>query len=80
MVLIEDGTRVKPRDVAATVFGSVAGILKAERVTLNFLGRLSGIASETARYVEEVRGLDVAIYDTRKTTPGLRLLEKYILM
>ncbi|MFC2031909.1 carboxylating nicotinate-nucleotide diphosphorylase [Chloroflexota bacterium] len=78
--LIEDGTRVKPGDIVAAVSGSVAGILKAERVALNFLTQLSGIASETARYVEEVRGLNVGIYDTRKTTPGLRILEKYAVL
>ncbi len=76
-VLIKDGSKVKPGDTAATVSGSVSSILKAERVAINFLCRLSGIASETARYVDEVRGLNVNIYDTRKTTPGLRLLEKY---
>ena len=76
-VLIKDGTRVKPGDIVATIFGSVASILKAERVVLNFLQRLSGIASQTAQYIDKVRGLDVNITDTRKTTPGLRLLEKY---
>jgi len=76
-VLVQDGTRVRPGDTVATVFGSVAGILKAERVALNFLQRLSGIASQTARYVAETYGFVVNITDTRKTTPGLRLLEKY---
>jgi nicotinate-nucleotide pyrophosphorylase (carboxylating) len=59
------------------VSGSIASILKAERVALNFLQRLSGIASETNRYVAKVEGLPVRIMDTRKTTPGLRSLEKY---
>lgn len=75
--LVADGTRVRPGDVIATLEGAVASILQAERVALNFLQHLSGIASETARYVEAVKGLPVFILDTRKTTPGLRLLEKY---
>jgi nicotinate-nucleotide pyrophosphorylase (carboxylating) len=76
-VLIKDGTAIKPGDIAATVDGSIGSILKAERTALNFLQRLSGIATLTAQYVAEVRGTDTKIYDTRKTTPGLRLLEKY---
>jgi nicotinate-nucleotide pyrophosphorylase (carboxylating) len=76
-ILLEDGARVKPGSKVATVSGSIASILKAERVALNFLQRLSGIASETNRYVEAVKGLPVRIKDTRKTTPGLRSLEKY---
>ena len=76
-ILIEDGTAVQPGDIAGTVSGSVISILKAERVVLNFLQRLSGIASTTARYVTETKGLGVKILDTRKTTPGLRPLEKY---
>ncbi len=75
--LIKDGTKVKRGDIAATVSGRVISILKAERVALNFLQRLSGIASVTAQYVAEVRGTKARITDTRKTTPGLRLLEKY---
>ena len=76
-VLIEDGARVQPGDVIANVLGSVVSILKAERVALNFLQKLSGIASQTAQYIAETRGFTVSITDTRKTTPGLRLLEKY---
>jgi nicotinate-nucleotide pyrophosphorylase (carboxylating) len=76
-VLLEDGARVKPGSEVARLSGSVASILKAERVALNFLQRLSGIASQTNRYVEAVRGLPVRIMDTRKTTPGLRALEKH---
>jgi len=76
-VLIKDGAKVKPGDIMATVSGRVTSILKAERVALNFLQRLSGIASQTARYVTKTRGLAANISDTRKTTPGLRLLEKY---
>jgi len=76
-ILLEDGVTVKPGSKVARVSGSIASILKAERVALNFLQRLSGIASETNRYVEAVRGLPVRIMDTRKTTPGLRSLEKH---
>lgn len=76
-VLIKDGTAVQPGDIAATITGSVISILKAERVALNFLQRLSGIASLTARYMAETSGLNIKITDTRKTTPGLRSLEKY---
>ena len=74
---LEDGSKVEPGSIIARVEGKVASILKAERVALNFLQRLSGVASETNRYVEAVKGLPVRIMDTRKTTPGLRLLEKY---
>jgi nicotinate-nucleotide pyrophosphorylase (carboxylating) len=76
-VLLEDGARIQPGSKVANVSGSVASILAAERVALNFLQRLSGIASETHRYVEAVKGLPVRIMDTRKTTPGLRSLEKH---
>ena len=76
-VLIRDGTKVQPGDIVATISGRVINILKAERTALNFLQRLSGIASLTAKYVAKTAGLAVNITDTRKTTPGLRLLEKY---
>jgi len=76
-VLLEDGAKVDSGSIITKVEGKVASILKAERVALNFLQRLSGIASETNRYVEAVKELPVQITDTRKTTPGLRLLEKY---
>jgi nicotinate-nucleotide pyrophosphorylase (carboxylating) len=76
-ILIEDGAEVKPGDIVAKIEGRVASILKAERVALNFLQRLSGIASETGHYVQAVKGLPVQITDTRKTTPGLRTLDKY---
>lgn len=75
--MLEDGVRVKPGSRVAKVSGNIASILKGERVALNFLQRLSGIATETDRYVQTIRGLPVRIMDTRKTTPGLRLLEKY---
>ena len=73
----EDGSSVAPGDRLAAVTGCVASMLKAERTALNFVQRLSGIATETRRYVEAVEGLDARIVDTRKTTPGLRKLEKY---
>ena len=76
-ILIKDGTAVQTGDIAATIVGSVTGMLKAERTALNFLQRLSGIASLTAQYVAEISGFDAKIVDTRKTTPGLRRLEKY---
>jgi nicotinate-nucleotide pyrophosphorylase (carboxylating) len=66
-----------PEDFVAEVEGPVASILKAERTALNLLQRLSGIATETSRFVREVSGYGAAILDTRKTTPGLRALEKY---
>jgi nicotinate-nucleotide pyrophosphorylase (carboxylating) len=75
--ILQDGAGLEPGAEIAKVSGGIAGILKAERTALNFLQRLSGIASETRRYVERVQGLPVRIMDTRKTTPGLRPLEKY---
>ncbi len=75
--IIPDGSAVRPGDIAGRVGGKVAGILQAERTALNFLQRLSGIASLTAEYVARVQGYAVEIRDTRKTTPGLRALEKY---
>jgi nicotinate-nucleotide pyrophosphorylase (carboxylating) len=74
---LQDGTEVKPGDVLAKIEGKTSSILKAERVALNFLQHLSGIASETTRYVKAVSSLPVYITDTRKTTPGFRTLEKY---
>ena len=76
-ILVEDGAEVSPGDVVADLEGSVAGILKAERVALNFLQRLSGIATATNAYVKAVNGTKARIIDTRKTVPGLRQLEKY---
>ena len=75
--LIQDGSAVQPGDVVGFVEGSVSSILKAERTALNLLQRLSGIATETRRYVQAVAGHKARILDTRKTTPGLRALEKY---
>ena len=74
---LADGTRVLPQMELLRVSGPVIDLLKAERVALNLLQRLSGIATLTARFVEAVKGTAVRITDTRKTTPGLRVLEKY---
>ncbi len=75
--LAADGASLYAGRIVANLRGPAAGILMAERVALNFLQRLSGIASSTQRYVNAVAGLPVRIVETRKTTPGLRLLEKY---
>ena len=77
--LVEDGARVEAGPVAG-VSGSLRMILTGERTALNFLARLSGIATLTRRYVDAVEGTSVAILDTRKTTPGLRALEKYAVL
>jgi len=73
----KDGSAVRAGQVVGRVSGKVVSILKAERVALNFLQRLSGVASLTAQYVAQTEGTKAGIYDTRKTTPGLRFLEKY---
>ena len=73
----EDGTAVQPGDTVLHVAGHARGILAAERTALNFMQRLSGVASLTHRYVATVQGTHAAILDTRKTTPGWRALEKY---
>jgi len=75
--LVVDGDSVAVDAVIAEVSGPAAGILTAERTALNFLQRMSGIATTTARYVETVDGTGVQILDTRKTVPGLRALDKY---
>lgn len=74
---MRDGAALGPGDVIARVSGRMASILKAERTALNFIRRLSGIATVTAAYVSAVKGYPTRIVDTRKTTPGLRALEKY---
>lgn len=74
---VADGTRTCPDMALLTVSGPVVDLLKAERVALNLLQRLSGIATLTAEFVEKVKVYAVRITDTRKTTPGLRVLEKY---
>lgn len=73
----QDGDAIRPGDVLAYLRGPARGLLTAERVALNFVQRLSGIATATAAYVRAVEGLPVRIVDTRKTTPGLRVLERY---
>jgi len=75
--LCRDGDRIKKGKRIISIRGSAKSILSAERTALNFLGRLSGVATLTAEYVKEVKGTGAKIYDTRKTTPGLRDLEKY---
>ncbi len=74
---VREGARCKRGTVLATVTGRARSILSCERVALNFVQRLSGIATMTREFVDEVRGTGVKILDTRKTTPNLRLLEKY---
>jgi nicotinate-nucleotide pyrophosphorylase (carboxylating) len=74
---VADGARVAAGDILFSVGGPVLDLLKAERVALNLLQRVSGIATVTARFADTVRGYPVRICDTRKTTPGLRMLEKY---
>lgn len=76
-MLKRDGDRIRKGEKLALVGGKIRGILSAERTALNFLQRLSGVATLTARYVEKVEGTKAKILDTRKTTPGLRVLEKY---
>ena len=75
-VFIEDGTRVKPGDVAMIVTGKVRSLLQTERLMLNIMQRMSGIATMTAKYVEKLEGTGTRVLDTRKTTPGMRMLEK----
>jgi nicotinate-nucleotide pyrophosphorylase (carboxylating) len=74
---VEDGAIVKPGDIIADVSASVIALLSGERTALNFMQRASGIATMTRRYVDAVAGTKAKIYDTRKTVPGLRLLDKY---
>ena len=75
-ILIEDGIKVNPGDIGFHVSGRQQSILKSERLVLNIMQRMSGIATSTNQYVSRVEGLRVKILDTRKTTPGLRFLEK----
>ncbi len=76
-IFLQDGARISPGDVAFKVSGRVIPLLQAERLVLNFMQRMSGIATETARYADIIADLPTKILDTRKTTPGLRLIEKY---
>lgn len=75
-VLIEDGARVSPGDIAFTVEGSVRSMLIAERTMLNIMQRMSGVATMTDIYQQRLAGLHTKVLDTRKTTPGMRMLEK----
>ena len=75
--LLEDGAPIRLGDHLGTIQGRVASLLKAERTAVNFMQHMSGIATQTQRYVKAVEGHPVRIVDTRKTTPGLRFLEKY---
>ena len=73
---INDGAHVKPGDIAFVVEGKVRSLLQTERIMLNIMQRMSGIATVTAKYQQRLDGLKTKVLDTRKTTPGLRLLEK----
>ncbi len=75
-VFIEDGSHVKPGDIAFEVEGSVRSLLQTERTMLNIMQRMSGIATITAKYQDRLKGLKTKVLDTRKTTPGMRVLEK----
>ena len=75
--LLSDGAELSPGTDIARVVGSAGSILRAERLSLNFLQRMSGIASDTHRYVQAIQGLNARIVDTRKTVPGHRYLDKY---
>ena len=75
-VYINDGAQVKKGDVAFIVKGKVQSILQAERLVLNIMQRMSGIATVTSKYVKELEGTSAKVLDTRKTTPGMRILEK----
>lgn len=75
-VLINDGSRVKKGDIAMIVSGEVRSLLQTERLMLNIMQRMSGIATTTNKYVELLKGTKTHVLDTRKTTPGMRMLEK----
>ncbi|MCI9284480.1 MAG: carboxylating nicotinate-nucleotide diphosphorylase [Muribaculaceae bacterium] len=75
-VYINDGAHVKPGDIAFEVKGRVRSLLQTERVMLNIMQRMSGIATQTAKYQARLEGLKTKVLDTRKTTPGMRMLEK----
>lgn len=74
--LLADGTRVKAGDVAFYVSGRLRSLLQAERILLNIMQRMSGVATQTAYYVQHLEGLHTKVLDTRKTTPGMRVLDK----
>lgn len=75
--LFKDGDSIEPKQIIGIVSGNVRNILMGERVALNILQRMSGIATNTRLYVDKLEGLNTKLLDTRKTTPGLRVLEKY---
>ena len=75
--LVEDGSTMQPHQPVARLVGNVRDLLTAERTVLNVISRLCGIATLTSRYLEQLTGSSARLYDTRKTTPGWRLLEKY---
>ncbi len=75
-IFLNDGARIKPGDMAFSLSGKVHSILQAERLILNFMQRMSGIATETAKYADLISDLKTKVLDTRKTTPGLRYFEK----
>ena len=75
-VLIEDGTEVKKGDIAMRVSGKVRSLLQTERLMLNVMQRMSGIATMTRKYVKQLEGTNTRVLDTRKTTPGMRIMEK----
>ena len=75
-LLLEDGTRVKVGDVAFYVSGRLQSLLQAERILLNIMQRMSGVATQTAVYADRLEGLKTKVLDTRKTTPGMRVLDK----
>jgi len=74
--LLTDGLRIKPGDIAFTVEGKARALLKSERLVLNIMQRMSGIATQTNKYINEISGFKAKLLDTRKTTPGMRMLEK----
>lgn len=75
-VLLDDGAHVRPGDVAMVVTGKVRSLLQTERLMLNIMQRMSGIATMTHKYVERLEGTHTRVLDTRKTTPGMRMMEK----
>jgi len=73
---ISDGSKILPGDIVFHVYGRIQSILKSERLVLNIMQRMSGIATSTGMYIERIKGLKTKVLDTRKTTPGMRFLEK----
>lgn len=76
-LLLKDGAEVRPRDIAFYIHGKAQSILAAERTLLNFMQRMSGIATQTKTYVDLLKGTNTNLLDTRKTTPGIRFMEKW---